>query len=647
MGDPQGRGGGGAAARGGWRLRLGPLAGLSGAAALVVTLGLMVSSCTSAIPPDGEVFFEDLPVSQQSRPSSSIVSDRPERGQLPVAIAVGFLAAMSTLDADVAGPWVASSSRGRMAGWKETTRVRVYSKRTVVAWSQETGRAEVVFRVERQGALNGSFDWRPAAGTEELRILLVKDGGEWRVSNPPEIPQVASEDFGRLFARVDIYFVARDGQHLTSRPVLLRAPPAAAGEAASRQLTSSVRALVDQLLAGPDGQAGLQTSIPDGTQVRAISVTDGVATIDFSSAFASSAGAPGRLRVGQVMWTVTQRFGVRQVDLRVEGRVVGELGPDRFDASGVWHPTRAPMGTLLAGRGGSDDRLLFTRDGRQLMVTSVAGGEPTVVSFPPLGVIKAPSRSPEGTRIAYLIHSGSGDEVWIGPSQGRDAKPTGLAGGALSEPSWTPDGKRVLVLSAGGEGERLGAGTTLWSLEPGSGAAPQRLRLAPMPDGLVPTTVRVSPDGAFVLALGARPGSGFRLGAGGQLYRGRLGPDGITGWSPGPIAPGLGTVYSPVWAGFAKIAFIAKQGGPDDTGSIWVMDPDGYRPERVDLGTDRPPDLGDHLTSDLKGERLVFTINTGDGGTSLYTLLRLDTSPPRSLTQEVQTIDADPSLASR
>src|SRR5262249_16039247 len=150
------------------------------------------------------------------------------------------------------------------------------------------------------------------------------------------------------------------------------------------------------------------------------------------------------------------------------------------------------------------------------------GGDSVAVPFTPLGVVKAPNRSPNGELIAFLVHSGSNDTVGLGPSRGRDAKPT-LLRGTLSDPSWAPAGPRLLALRVGGRSERYGADTALWALDPRAPAAQaQPLQLAPMPGGLVPTTIRIGPDGVSVLALGAHPGPGFRLGASGQLFRGRL-----------------------------------------------------------------------------------------------------------------------------
>jgi hypothetical protein len=614
-------------------------------AAVALAAALALAACSSGLPPDNEVRFEDIPLSSQVQPPVEETVIRPEPGQPPLAVAGGFMRAMSTLDPEVASLWVAGDAKDQVARWADAATVEVYSRRSVVEWSEESGGAEVVVGLERQGELVGGSGWRPAAGGRQLTIRLVRDGGEWRVANPPAAPIVASSDFGRLFARAAIYFVARDGKHLTPQPVLLRVP--AAGnptDRGGRQIVGSARALVEQLLLGPRGDAAgaLTTAIPEGTRVRQVAVADRVAAVDLTRQFANTSGDLGRLRVGQVVWTVGQLFGVPQVELLIDGEPAGQIGPDHFDASGRWSPSKAPLDGLLPSRRGSDDTVLYTRDG-QLTKLSIAGGDPVVVPIAPVGIVRSPTLSPDGQRVAFIVRGGAVDTLWHSSADGREAMPAATLKGRLSDPSWTPDGEQVLILSA-----TPGSGVELWAVRPGSRPAqPRRLQLAPLPGGLAPTTIRVSPDGAFVLAVGAKPGAGFRFNGGGQLFRGRLTAGGVTGWTTTSVSPAFPVVYSPVWAGVDRIAFISRPGLEDDQGSIWVMAQDGWRPERVDLGTDRTINLGDRLAADPRGDRFVFTVHSEAGATELYTTLRVDgTASLRSLTR-APSEDTDPSLASR
>ena len=78
-----------------------------------------------------------------------------------------------------------------------------------------------------------------------------------------------------------------------------------------------------------DTYAQLSTAIPEGTKVLGISVKNGVATVDLSREFASGGGsASSFLRLGQVVYTLTQFSTVRSVLFQVEGQTVTTFGPE-------------------------------------------------------------------------------------------------------------------------------------------------------------------------------------------------------------------------------------------------------------------------------------------------------------------------------
>lgn len=80
------------------------------------------------------------------------------------------------------------------------------------------------------------------------------------------------------------------------------------------------------LLAGP-GDATLTTAIPDGTELNAVSVDDGVATVDLSRAFESGGGSLSvQLRVAQVVYTATGVEGVESVRIALDGELAEAIG---------------------------------------------------------------------------------------------------------------------------------------------------------------------------------------------------------------------------------------------------------------------------------------------------------------------------------
>jgi germination protein M len=83
---------------------------------------------------------------------------------------------------------------------------------------------------------------------------------------------------------------------------------------------------LEALLAGPtpaEAGAGVSTAIPEGTRLLGVSIEDGIATVDLSSEFESGGGSLSMmLRLGQVVFTVTQFPTVRGVQFELDGQPV-------------------------------------------------------------------------------------------------------------------------------------------------------------------------------------------------------------------------------------------------------------------------------------------------------------------------------------
>ncbi|MFN2587760.1 MAG: Gmad2 immunoglobulin-like domain-containing protein [Actinomycetota bacterium] len=83
-------------------------------------------------------------------------------------------------------------------------------------------------------------------------------------------------------------------------------------------------AAVNELLKGPsqiEAASGFATAIPAGARLLSLSVENGVATADLSQEFESGAGSlSARLRLAQLVYTLTEFPTVRSVDLLIEGQ---------------------------------------------------------------------------------------------------------------------------------------------------------------------------------------------------------------------------------------------------------------------------------------------------------------------------------------
>jgi germination protein M len=89
-------------------------------------------------------------------------------------------------------------------------------------------------------------------------------------------------------------------------------------------------AALESLLAGPSASersAGVQTQIPAGTQLLALSIANKVATVDLTSEYESGGGtASMTMRLAQIVCTLDQFPSVKGVLFELDGRPVDVLG---------------------------------------------------------------------------------------------------------------------------------------------------------------------------------------------------------------------------------------------------------------------------------------------------------------------------------
>jgi spore germination protein GerM len=89
-------------------------------------------------------------------------------------------------------------------------------------------------------------------------------------------------------------------------------------------------AAMEELLAGPttdEADAGLSTSIPEGTEFLGLTIEDGVGTVDLSGEYESGGGSLSmQLRLAQVVYTLTQFPTIETVNFMLDGEPVEVFG---------------------------------------------------------------------------------------------------------------------------------------------------------------------------------------------------------------------------------------------------------------------------------------------------------------------------------
>ena len=189
---------------------------------------------------------------------------------------------------------------------------------------------------------------------------------------PPPSGRGSNQSGGkhRKSLSLEVWFV-RDGKLVVERR--------------SHRMTVNVAtAALGELLSGPGRGSGLATAIPDGTRLLGISIKNGVATVDLTSDYQAGGGSRSmQLRLGQVVYTLTQFPTVRTVRFQLDGapvnvfssegivldKPVGRGAYKNLLSAGTWK--QLPAASVAA-----DTNVTAVWTGKQMIVTGVSGVAP-------------------------------------------------------------------------------------------------------------------------------------------------------------------------------------------------------------------------------------------------------------------------------
>ena len=615
----------------------------------VVVLAVLggLAACSAGVPQTDEV----VSVSSVTSAPPSVDPEAPQDlggpriGQDETDVAVGFMNAMNSGDVGTIQRWVMPDARDDIVRWSaKTATVWVYSVfEPGSEYLSQDDKLIVPIRVKVVGELRGGRDWYPSTGDKLLSLELAKDGGEPRVVNPGPVMWMRDMSFSKHYTSAEVVMVPDlDDPSPLLAPVPVFVP--AGGEDDRKASQARVKAALNLLLAGPKDRYGyLDTAIPAGTRLKWFRYAEDLATVNLTRSFAAPTGS-GQLRIGQVFWTVNRLLPTAAVRILVEGRLVKPIGRDQFPAARTWTRRDVPLAAMWPQRSQEheNDSVLFVRRGEIYSILPRPGQSPRPVELDAPSPKSAPTRSPDYRWMAFVAGTGTEQTLWLVDPAGKAFRAEELSG-RLSAPTWSPDSKRVYVVARDETGTRLVEVAR-------SNLVVRRLQLAPLPLGLELASVTVSPDGTSLLAVADRPGRRVEEAEpvpGGQLYLGRFGPDGVTSWSKGQLAPGLGRIFSPIWVDPVTIAFVAETDNKDDLGKLWTIKSDGWDPTAVLNDTEVAiDDIGNRLAVDPTGRSFVVAARSTNGA-ALWMINRQDKSVSYLTVPNPNDFDSDPSFASR
>ncbi len=250
-----------------------------------------------------------------------------------------FLRAMTAtpLNTFVARQFLTSESSG---SWVPERGTIVYGTDTV----ETLPGGEVALRLSDVVELDDRGTWLgdPTRGAgRDITLKLVKEEGEWRISDPPNRLIIPRSHFDTEYQQYFLYFFDKSAQVLVPEPVY-----------APRGLQAPTL-LVAALLKGPlPSLAGVETTfVPHGTRLDGISVPvsrDNTAEVPLSDEVLDLDNNQLNLLFAQLSWTLGQIAGVERMRVTVAGTPVDLPGArvdvgvnqwSEFDPALAWAST--------------------------------------------------------------------------------------------------------------------------------------------------------------------------------------------------------------------------------------------------------------------------------------------------------------------
>jgi hypothetical protein len=266
------------------------------ALAFVVVLSAGLAACSS-VPERGAVHEIPRDTASTAAAPFDFQPAGPRSGATPAQVVDGFITAQQATPVStfVAREFLTVESA---ATWAPDASTLVFEgSHLTVAGPAVTLSLERVARLDAQGR------WLGPAGPTDISLTLVREEGEWRISDPPDALIIPTSHFESRFQEYSLYFFDPTGRVLVPEPVFVpwgvQAPTR----------------LIAGLLAGPVARGYSRTYFPDDTRldISAPVTGEGIAEVPLSSDAEALEGADLDRAMAQLAWTLRQISGVTRM----------------------------------------------------------------------------------------------------------------------------------------------------------------------------------------------------------------------------------------------------------------------------------------------------------------------------------------------
>lgn len=339
---------------------------------VLLAAAVLVLGACARVPSSGPIVEVDQPVTDATSASFVRVLARPPQpGMTTTEIVQGFLDAASGFEDGhaVARQYLTGDAA---AAWDPQAGVRVYGNGTqsLTAPAED----EVTMTAIQVGFISSRAQYVQSPPDSPLSVGfdLVRVDGQWRIDGAPQGLLLSRAAVERSFREYRTYFVAAPGGILAPNPVLFAS--------SRRDVTAD---LIRALLAGPSRwlRPSVTSAFPPDTQLRGVTVADGVATVDLSGPLSALDAQARQQLSAQLVWTLRQVGAIAAVVILADGQPLQVPGVASPQPRTAW-PEYDPDGLA------DDATYYFVRSGRILTLdaANAAVGLPGAASVTPPSV---------------------------------------------------------------------------------------------------------------------------------------------------------------------------------------------------------------------------------------------------------------------